>query len=94
MMEPSLVWAVLCGLRSHRDVCHHRWWAERWARITVPDRALTIGTLRYAHRTGARAPSWAQLQVRGKEGGGGGAVRVVATVRCLQCHRCQDPSGV
>ena len=24
-------------------------WRERWARINVPDRALTIGTLRYAH---------------------------------------------
>ena len=24
-------------------------WRERWARIIVPDRALTIGTLRYAH---------------------------------------------
>eukprot|EP01043_Picozoa_sp_COSAG02_P054485 COSAG02_NODE_6175_length_3750_cov_22.678992_6_plen_260_part_01 len=24
-------------------------WRERWARIAVPDRALTIGTLRYAH---------------------------------------------
>jgi hypothetical protein len=24
-------------------------WRERWARIGVPDRALTIGTLRYAH---------------------------------------------
>lgn len=28
-------------------------WRERWSRITVPDRALTIGTLRYAH---IRAP--------------------------------------
>ena len=24
-------------------------WRERWARISVPDRALTVGTLRYAH---------------------------------------------
>jgi hypothetical protein len=24
-------------------------WRERWARISVPDRALNIGTLRYAH---------------------------------------------
>jgi hypothetical protein len=24
-------------------------WRERWARIEVPDRALTVGTLRYAH---------------------------------------------
>ena len=24
-------------------------WRDRWARISVPDRALTIGTLRYNH---------------------------------------------
>jgi hypothetical protein len=33
-------------------------WRERWARISVPDRALTIGTLRYAH---VRAPDAAEL---------------------------------
>lgn len=35
-------------------------WKERWARIAMPDRALTIGTLRYSGRA---APSQEQLAI-------------------------------
>jgi hypothetical protein len=34
-------------------------WRERWARIEIPERALTVGTLRYAH---VPAPSSAEME--------------------------------
>ena len=41
--KPHLVEQVKSQMRREEM------WRERWARIAVPDRALTIGTLRYAH---------------------------------------------
>ena len=41
--KPHLVEQVKSQMRREEM------WRERWARISVPDRALTIGTLRYAH---------------------------------------------
>ena len=35
--------------QAKEDMRREEMWRERWARIHVPDRALTIGTLRYAH---------------------------------------------
>eukprot|EP01043_Picozoa_sp_COSAG02_P042243 COSAG02_NODE_3575_length_6538_cov_73.970648_4_plen_358_part_00 len=43
--KPQLVAQVKSQMRREEM------WRERWARISVPDRALTVGTLRYAHIT-------------------------------------------
>ena len=47
--------------KAKEEMRREEMWRERWARITVPDRALTIGTLRYAH---VPAPHLHEQQVR------------------------------
>jgi hypothetical protein len=54
-------------------------WRERWARISVPDRALTIGTLRYAHM---KSPSPEELQEDALQ------VQQTTTTPCRQENAC------